>query len=143
MNEIFIILNDFSLIKMGYSNATDILRGIFAYFPEENRKFYYNPTKVHKFLHDHKLLSYSILESLMFDTNGNTPICEKIDEAHFSLILSGLLEWDGLRYNKVSEACKAGFEGDISKKFSKKQIEELKELSEKFQKEFSLKQTVN
>lgn len=122
-------------------NANDVLLGVLSYIPEESRKINYNYSKIssfHSFFFKYKS-KYGVLKDLMFDTNGNSPFCEELSKAYSNLTLSGLVQSSNLSPGsyEISETC------NINEEFSDVQKEELRQISEGFQKEFCLEEALS
>ena len=123
-------------------NTNYVLVGVLSHIPRENQKFKYIYSKFHKFFFKHKS-NYGVLKDLMFDINGNFPICNELDHAYSNLTLSGSIESCGFNSNlyEISEACKLTFE-DIREKFSNHQNKELSQISGLFKEEFCLEEVL-
>ncbi len=123
----------------------DILIALAHYLPQGRRCFRYGAEKLNTFLYQQKQEHPQLLKSLLFDTNGNFPVCEEIYQAVSTLFTSGLIvvasnkPWD---YH-FHPAIEGPFQKFVSKRFSKQQLTQLEKIAEEFDKQIAIKESIS
>ncbi len=116
----------------------DVLVGIGHYMQEGRRGFRHRVQEFNGFFYKNKGIHPEILGRFMFDTNGNFPTSEELEQARINLAHSRMLHFSPSfpNYYQFDPAVDVSYETYISKRITPEQKKALEELARKFEAEF-------
>ena len=109
-----------------------VLIGIGYHLPEGRKGFMHSANKFPVFFYLRKKRFPDVLGEFMFDSNGQYPICEELDEDVSSLTLSGILVSSiSSRYYQFHPAVRLSYER-LAQEISPEQARDLAQIAREF-----------
>jgi hypothetical protein len=103
--------------------------------PDDTRSIIGNRREIHETMFELQK-KYPILKSFVFSTKGISPVSQKLEETLFGLLLINIIFYTNPSYQKlaINENAKVYIKKNMLKCFDDGEMEQLKEISEEFNK---------